>query len=296
MTMMRSAFGDLLAPGFREIFFNKFNEYPSGIEQIFNMNGSEQESEKDSYVSGFGLVPKKTEGASVTYDDVVQGIDTTYKHDTWSMAYRITLEMWEDDLYSKMKKMPDALGRSMRITIETDGANVFNRAQTSGYEGSDGLVLLSTAHLLAGGGTQKNRLTNAADLAMSSLEQAKIDIAETTDDRGLTLHLMPRKLLIPVELEWTANQILNSSSMPGNANNDINPAKGMLTPVVNNFLTDSDAWFILCDDHELNWFWRKKPDHYQGNDFDTDDAKFKVSARWSRGWSIPWGIFGTMGV
>lgn len=295
MTMVRASFGDLLAPGFREIFFNKFNEYPAEYEQIFNLLTSSHQYEKDSYVSGFGLVPKKTEGASSTYDDPIQGLDTEYTHDTYSLAYRVTREMVEDDRYRIVKKMPASLGRSMRETIDSDAANMLNYAETAGYTGADGQVLLSTAHVLLNGGTQKNRLTSAADLAMSSLEQAFVDISETTDDRGLNMHLVPRKLVVAVENSWAARKILQSGSDPENANDQYNPAKGILQLVINNYLTDPDAWFILCEGHELNWFWRVRPDHYQDNDFDTDDAKFKVRARWSRGWSLPWGIFGSMG-
>ena len=295
MTMLRSSFGDLLAPGFRMIFINKFDSYPSGIEQIFNMNTSRRQYEDDSYVAGFGLLSDKNESSPSTYDDPIQGYDKRYTHTTRSLAYRVSREMWEDELYGIMGKLPAALARSTKVTIETDGANVLNRCENGSYLGGDGKTLLSTSHPLVGGGTQKNRLTNAADLNATSLEQAYIDIAETTDDRGLTLHLIPRKLVIPVELDWDAQELLRTPKDPDSANNAINPAMGFVEPVVNHFMTDSNMWIILCDEHELNWFWRIKPDHMQDNDFDTDDAKFKVRARWSNGWSIPWGVFGSSG-
>jgi len=296
MTMLRTNFADLLAPGMRKIFQNMFNLYPSGIEQIYNMATSKRQYETDSYVSGFGLVPKKDEGAAVTYDDIIQGLDTEYTHDTYSVAYRITREMWEDEMYGAINRMPASLGRSMRVTIETDGANQLNRAFNTAYTGADGLCLLNSSHVLLGGGTQKNTLSSAADLSMPSLEQCMIDIAETTDDRGLTLHLVPTKLIVPVELQWTAQKILQSGSDPDNANDQYNPAKGSLQLVVNHFLTDADAFFIECSEHFMYWFWRVQPDHYKDNDFDTDDAKFKVRARWSRGWSMPWGVYGSPGV
>ena len=107
--------------------------------------------------------------------------------------------------------------------------------------------------------------------------------------------LVPQRLIVPKELDWTAQKLFRSNQEPGTGNNAINPAYGDIETYVNNFLTDSDAWFVLCDGHEMNWFWRVMPDHYQDNDFDTDDAKFKVRARWSNGWSLPWGIFGSMG-
>jgi len=296
MTMQRENFADLLAPGLRNIFQNMFNLYPSGIEQIYNVTSSKHQYETDSYVSGFGLVPQKGESEPSSYDDIIQGLDTEYTFPTYSLAYRISREMWEDERYGAINRMPASLGRSMRITIETDGANQFNRAFNTAYTGADGLCLLNSSHILVGGGVQKNTLSAAADFSMPSLEQALIDIAETTDDRGLTLHLIPQKLVHPIELDWTVKKVLRSGSDPDNANDQFNPAKASLQPVVNHFLTDPDAWFIECTEHYMYWFWRIKPDHYKDNDFDTDDAKFKVRARWGRGWTMPWGIYGSPGV
>ena len=296
MPMQRPNFGDLLAPGFREIFFMKFGEKPSQYSELFNMETSTRQYEDDSYVSGFGLIPTKDEGVEMDSDEVIQGFDKRYTHDTYGLQYRLTEELMEDEMYGTMKKLPAALGRSMRVTVETDGANMYNNGFDSGVEtGGDGVELFSTLHPLVGGGTQKNELTTAADLSATSLEQALIDIRATTDDRGLPLNLIPRKLIIPPELDWTAKKLLGSSQDPDSANNAINPAHNALKIVVNDYLTDTDAWFIMGDEHELNWFWRIKPDHMQGNDFGTGDAKFKVRARWKRGWSLPWGVFGSPG-
>lgn len=295
MPIQRPNFGDLLAPGFREIFFQKFGERPPEYTEIFNSLTSKRQYEDDSYISGFGLVPLKDEGVEMDSDEIIQGFDKRYTHDTYALQYRITEEMIEDELYGIIKKLPSALGRSMRITVETDGANQLNRAFNSSYTGGDGVEMLATTHPLLDGTTQKNELTTAADLNAASLEQALIDIAATTDDRGLLSHLVPVKLIIPPSLEWTARKLLGSQLDPDSANNAINPAQGQLSISVNHFLTDPDAWFIMCDEHEVNWFWRVSPDHMQGNDFGTGDAKFKVRARWSRGWSLPWGVFGSPG-
>ena len=301
MTMQRGNFGDILAPGFREIFMNKFGLNPTGIENIFNVTSSSHQYEDDSYMAGFGLVPKKTEGAGVTYDDPIQGLDTRYEHDTYSLAYRITKEMWEDERYGMMKKLPGALGRSMNVTLATDAANFLNNGFSSSYPGADGLELFSAVHLLVGGGTQKNELSTMADLSATSWEQALIDIAETTDDRGLLLHLVPKKLFVPSEEAWYASVLFGTAKEPDTANNALNPANqgfdlgGRPSVIVNRYLTDTDAWFVQCEGHAAYWFWRIKPDHYQGNDFDTDDAKFKVRTRWTRGHSMPWGWFGSEG-
>ena len=196
MTTLRTGHSNLLAPGLREVFFNKFDEYPLQMEQVYNMEKTGNAYETDSYTSGFGLIPKKLEGVASAYDDPLKGLDTTYTPDTYSLAYRVTKEMREDDRYRIIAKMPASLGRSMRITIDTDGFLMFNRAETGGYVGADGKTLLATDHVLLNGGSQKNRLTNAADLTMDSLEQALIDISETVDDRGLPMHLMPKKLMV----------------------------------------------------------------------------------------------------
>jgi len=296
--MLRSNFGDLLAPGFRDIFFLKYGEVPPMFEKMYNMETSSRKYEDDSYVSGLGNVPEKDEGSPFTYDAAIQGYDVRYTHKTYSLGYKISREMHEDDLYGIMKQMPRALGRSMRITVETDAANLYNRAfDTTNYaDGGDGKALLTTDHPLVGGGTQKNELTTAANLNATSLEQAKLDIRATTDDRGQLLHLRPKLLVVPPALEDTAKILLGSAYDPDSANNAINPYHNKFELVVWDYLTASSAWFVLSDEHAVKWYWRVKPEHESDNDFQTDDALFKVRARWSRKWSSPWGVFGSPGV
>lgn len=295
--MDRAGFNDLTAPGFRDIFLDNFGERPTEYTEIFNMETMSTQYVDDSYVTGFGNVPVKNEGTSITYDEALQGFDKRYTAVTRGLAYRITEEMIEDDRYRIMRKMPAQLGRSMRNTIEQDGANMLNNAfdGTNYADGGDGKELLALDHPLMGGGTQKNELTNAADFSYTSLEQATTDIAATTTDRGQLMNLMPKKLIVHPSKLWKAQKILKSSQEPGSANNDINPALNFVTVSANHYFTDPDAWFIICDMHEMNWFWRVKPDHQMGNDFDTGDAKFKVRGRWVRGWSLPWGVFGSPG-
>lgn len=298
MPSIRANFGDLLAPGFRVIYDEEFNRYSPEYPAIFNVLSSERQYEQDSSISGLGFVPEKEEGVSITYDDPIQGFDKTYTHKTYGLGFRVTKEMWEDDLYGKMKKMPAALGRSMRITIETDAANVYNRAFSGSYLGGDAKALCVTDHPLTGGGTENNTLSSQADFTATSFEQALIDIQGTVDDRSLVLALMANKLLVHPAGEWSANKILKSALDPDSANNAINPAKGMLPGgiVVNHYLTDTDAWFILCDTHDVNFFFRRRPEFDRTNDFDTEDAKFKGTARWSNGFSGWRGIYGSQGI
>lgn len=296
---LRANHSDLLAPGFRMIFdANMFSGYPPEFPKIFNILTSERQYEDDSSISGLGTVPEKDEGVSITYDVPIQGYNKRYTHTTHGMGFRVTKEMWEDDLYGKMRKMPKALARSMSVTVETDAANVYNNAFSSSYTGGDGKELCATDHPLTGGGTEQNELSSAADFTDTSFEQALIDIQATTDDRGLVLALRPRALLTAPAGEWNARKILNSGQDPDSANNAINPAQGALPGgiIVNHYLTDSDAWFILCDGHEVNWFWRRKPVFEQDNDFGTQDALFMATARWSRGWSEWRGVYGSPGI
>ena len=300
MTMNRSNFADELAPGFRQIFIDalKFGEKPPVMNKVYNTPETPNTQYiDDSYQTGFGLVPTKDEGSSSSYDTIYQAFDKRYTHDTYSLAYRVTKEMHEDSRYGLMKKLPKALGRSMRATVETDGANMLNNGFVTTYDtGGDGKELFATDHPLVSGGTQKNELSTSADLSATSYEQATIDLKDTTDDRGILLDLTPKKLVYPNELAWTVRKLFGSTLDPESANNAINPANDERMEFVEwSYLTDPDAWFITCDEHELNWFWRVMPDHYKGNDFDTDDAKFKVRARWKRGWTVPWGAFGSPG-
>jgi hypothetical protein len=300
MTATRSSFADAMAPGFRQIFMDalKWGEKPPVVNRVYNMPKTPKTQYiDDSYVTGFGLVPTKGEGSATTYDDFYQGLDTRYTHDTYSSAYRITKEWVEDERYGLMSKLPKAMGRSMRATVETDGANMFNNGFSTSYAVGPGATsLFSTSHSFVTGGTQANRPSVAVDLNPTSYEAAQIALKDTTDDRGILLDLKPAKLLFPNELNWLVDQMFNSPGLYDSANRTANPMRNDGLDFVEwSYLTDADAWFIICDEHEANWFWRVMPDHYQGNDFDTDDGKFKVRARWKRGVSAYWGLYGSPG-
>lgn len=296
--MTRAEFNDAMSPSFNEIFNTalEFGPYADEYMDLFRMKTSTRQYEKGSYVTGFGAVPQKAEGSTVTYDAIIEGLDKTYTHNTYALAYRISQEMIEDEQYGIIGELPEALGRSMRYTINVDGANVYNNGFSNSYlDGPDGLELFSSLHPLMDGTTQRNELSSTADLSYTSLNQALIDIGDMTDDRGLALQLMPKTLVVAREGWWPAQQLLKTAAGYQSANGDINPAMGVLDLKVNHFLTDADAWFILCEGHRVTWYWRIKPQHGNGNDFDTDDSKFKTRARWSRGWDTYQGVFGVEG-
>jgi phage major head subunit gpT-like protein len=273
-------FSEALEPGIRLWYGDAYKQYPEEYSKIFDVKKSNKAVEYSHSHTGFGLVPVKPEGQSVTYDDTVQLYKQTLTNVTYGLGFIVTRELAEDDLYNIISKKPKSLARSVRHTIETLGANTLNNAfdGTNFADGADGKELCATDHPLGYGGTEQNEPTNAADLSMTSLEQAMIDIAAFTDDRGMVLAAKGIKLIIPPALEWTAKQLLQSDKDPETANNAINPAKGSMTYTVNHFLTDPDAWFIKTDvPDSLVWYWRRKPEFTKDNDFDSENAKWKTT-------------------
>jgi hypothetical protein len=296
MTMIRSNFSDFTAPGLRKAFFDIFGRKETVYDKVFNMNTSAKKSETDSYFTGFGIMPSKSEGVEITYDDAAQGYDVTYTHTTYAQGYRVTQEMIEDELYGVVDKMNTALAISAYARIETDAASVFNNGFNSSYTGGDSKELFATDHPLVHGGTEQNELSTAADISVTSLQQGIIDIEATVDDRGILCGLEAATLLVPNDLQFTGAELLKSMYVPYSADNEINAltAKG-LNMITWNYLTDTDAWFIICKTNELNWFWRRPLTFTEGNDFNTGDALFKASMRYSKGWSDFRGLYGSPG-
>jgi len=299
MSTFRENMADLIVAGFRTILFEKFKSYPEEHKEIFNILTSKKAEEKDSAVSGFGTMPVKKEGAPIGYDDPVQGWDVAYTHVAYGLGFRVTKEMWEDDQYNKIKKMPLALAKSARHTIEQVCANIFNYGFVTTYNsGGDGKALFATDHPLSGGGTYGNEPDVAADLTVSSLRAAIQNIEETLDDRGKILAIKPKKLVVPNALQWTARELLGSKLKPYTADNEKNAfLDNDLNYFVWHYLTDDDAWFLLGDkeDHELNFFWRQKLETEHDSDFDTGSLKFKGTMRFSVKWSDWRGTYGSPG-
>lgn len=299
MATFSSDMADLLAEGFRAILFDKFKSYPEEFSKIFNVLSSKNKDEKDSSVSGLGLFPVKQQGQSIYYDDPIQGYDVIYTHVAYALGFRVTFEMYEDDLYGKMKKMPNALGKSARHSVEQTSANIFNYGFVTTFNsGGDAKALFASDHPLTGGGTFANKPAIPADLTVSSLQAAIQSMEETTDDRGLLLSIKPKLLVVPPELKWTARELLGSKQKPYTADNELNAFLDEdLQYFVWHYLTDDDAWFLLSskDDHELNFFWRKKLDTDHGVDFDSGDLKFKALMRFSVKWSDWRGTYGSPG-
>jgi hypothetical protein len=296
-----SHFGKALWPGINAWYGKAYEDYPVEYTDLFDTFQSSKAYEEDVMVSSFGLAPVKNEGAAIQYDSEQQGFISRYSHVTYALGFIITREMFDDDQYDIVgQRRAQALARSMRQTKETVAANVYNRAFNSSYTGGDGKELCATDHPNVAGGTWANELTTAADLSEASLEQAVIDMMSWTDDRGLLIAAMPEKLIIPSELVFEAERILESPLRVGTADNDANALKNLGKfrggVTVNHYLTDADAWFIRTNiSNGMKHFERKADSFAEDNDFDTDNAKFKASARYSFGWSDPRGIFGSPG-
>lgn len=295
-----SSFAKLLWPGLNSIYGKEYADYAVEWDKLFEKNSSDRAYEEDLGLSSFGLASVKNEGAPITYDTERQGFTTRYSHVVYALGFIITREIFEDDQYGKVgAQKAKALARSMRQTKEIIGANIYNRAQTSGYTGGDGVTLLSASHPNVAGGTFSNVIATAADLSEAALEQAVIDIAGFRDDRGLLIAAKAEQLVIPYQLQFEAARILTSDGRVGTADNDPNVIKdkGLFNNVtVNHYLTDADAWFIRTNVKDgLKYFERRGDQFEMDNDFDTENAKFKATARYSFGWSDPRAIYGSAG-
>lgn len=293
-----------LIPGVKTWFGQKYKEYPIEYLDIFEKMNSTRAFEEEVGVTGFGLAAIKNEGTGIAYDEQEQGFVSRYTHVTYGLGFIITREMYEDGIAVTVAlRRANSLAFSIRQTKEIVGANILNRAFTAAYtmgSNSDGKELCATDHPNKAGGTWRNELSTPADLSEAALEQACIDIAGFTTDRGLTIAIRPKALIIPQALEFDAYRILESIGQSGTANNDINALRssGKFPQgiIVNHYLTDTDAWFIKTDCPDgLKYMERRADSFGTENDFDTENAKFKATFRGSFGWSDPRGIFGSPG-
>ncbi len=252
-------------------------------------------------LSGFGQAPVKGEGAAISYDTAGEAFTARYTHETIALAFAITEEAVEDNLYDKLSaRYTRALARSMSNTKQVKAASVLNNAFSSSYAGGDGVSLVNSAHPTAMGGNWSNTLSTQADLNETSLEQALIDISLFIDERGLKVALRGMKLIIPPQLQFTAQRLLKSEQRTGTADNDINAIKsGSYLPdgfAVNHFLTDPDAWFVKTDaPNGMKHFVRSPLKTALEGDFDTGNVRYKARERYSFGWSDPRGIYGSQG-
>jgi len=294
------SFAKALWPGVNAWYGKAYDEYPVEYTSLFEKHSSSKAWEEDVGTSGFGLAVQKSEGAPISYDSERQGFITRYQHAVFALGFVITREMMEDDQYDIVgKRKAEGLAYSMRQTKEIIGANVYNRAFSGSYLGGDGVAMIANNHPNIKGGTQSNILATSADLSEAALEQACIDIAGFTNDAGLLIAVRPETLIIPRQLMFEAKRILASDGRVGTDSNDLNALKtlGVIPKVVtNHYLTDADAWFIRTNvKHGPKYFERRADSFEMDNDFDTENAKFKATARYSFGWTDWRGVYGSAG-
>ena len=299
MAISRAQLVKELEPGLNALFGLEYSRYENQHAEIFATETSDRAFEEEVMLSGFASAPVKQEGAGVVFDQAGETFTARYSHETIALAFSITEEAIEDNLYDRLAaRYTRALARSMSNTKQVKAASVLNNAQkTAGFNGGDGVSLINNAHPLATGNTFSNVLATAADLNETSLEQSLIDIGAFVDERGLKIASQGRKMIIPKELQFTAERIMKSPQRVGTADNDINAIANMgMVPEgysVNNFLTDTDAFFLLTDaPNGFKHFIRSPIKTAMEGDFDTGNVRFKARERYSFGWSDPRAVFG----
>ena len=304
MAISRAQLAKELEPGLNSLFGMNYDEYDREYEDIFVIEDSNRAFEEEVLIVGFGSAPVKSEGQGVSFDNASESFSSRYTHETVSLAFALTEEAIEDNLYDSLgKRYVKALAKSMANTKEVKGADVLNNAFSSSFTGGDGKSLIATDHPLSGGGSAANRATTMADLNEASLEDNLIDISTFTDDRGLTISVQADKIIVPPQLVFVADRILNSQLRSGTADNDINAIRntGVMPGgySVNHYLTDPDAYFILTSVNSagegLKMFQRSPMETSMEPDFSTGNIRYKARERYSFGFSDWRGIFGSQG-
>ena len=298
--IVTSNWAKALAPGVKAWYGKEYSEFKPEHPALFEQNSSDRNFEEDVGVSSFGLAVTKNEGAAITYDTERQAFTTRYTHVVYALGFAISREVYEDDQYDVVgQRKAQGLAFSMRQTKEIVAANVYNNAFTSGYTGGDGSILAVSSHPNLAGGTWSNVPSSAVDISEAALEQAVIDIAGWTNDRGLKIAVLPKSLIIPVNLWFDVTRILKADKQPNDLNNNPNAMRMLgLVPevVVNHYLTDTDAWFLRTNVKNGMKHFERWADRFEmDNDFDTENAKFKAISRYSFGWTDPRGLYASPG-
>ena len=301
MAISRAQLAKELEPGLNALFGMEYARYDNEASEIYDTESSARAFEAEVMLSGFGAAPVKGEGSAVSFDDAQEAYTARYTHETIALAFSITEEAIEDNLYDRLaSRYTKALARSMANTKQVKGAATLNNAFDSTFTGGDGKELCATDHPLVSGNTLRNEPSTASDLNETSLENALIDIAAFVDERGLKVSVRGMKLIVPAALQFVADRLLESTLRPGSADNDVNAVRnmGMLPQgyTVNHYLTDTDAWFIKTDaPRGFIHFERMPMSTKMEGDFDTGNVRYKARERYSYGYSDPRCVFGSPG-
>ena len=301
MAISRSQLVKELEPGLNALFGLEYKRYENQHAEIYTTESSDRAFEEEVMLSGFAQAQVKPEGSGVTFDNAQETYTARYSHETIALAFSITEEAIEDNLYDRLaSRYTKALARSMANTKQVKAVSpLINGLPSGSFTSGDGVSLFNTSHPTISG-TVKNTLTVAADLNETSLEQSLIDIAAMTDERGLKIAARGVKMIIPSELQFTAERLMKSQGRVGTADNDVNAivSMGMIPQGyrINNFLTDTDAFYILTDvPNGMKYFERAPIKTAMEGDFDTGNVRYKARERYSFGVSDFRGIFASPG-
>jgi hypothetical protein len=300
MAISRAQLLKELLPGLNALFGLEYSSYENEHAEIYETETSERSFEEEVKLSGFGAAPVKAEGSAVSYDNAQESFTARYNHETVAMGFSITEEAMEDNLYDSLSaRYTKALARAMAYTKQVKAASLLNTGFTT-FQSGDGVTLFNASHPTVGGGVNANVPGVAADLNETSLEQAVIDIAAFTDERGLLIAARPRKLIVPPALMFVATRLLQTELRVGTADNDINAIRnnGSIPEGfrVNHYLTDTDAWFLTTDvPNGMKHFVRTAMATSMDGDFDTGNVRYKARERYSFGVSDPLGMYGSAG-
>jgi hypothetical protein len=302
MAISRAQLLKELLPGLNALFGLEYARYGEEHKEIYETETSERSFEEETKLSGFSAAPVKNEGSAIAYDNAQEAFTARYNHETIALGFSLTEEAIEDNLYDSLSaRYTKALARAMSYTKQVKAAAVLNNGfDMLTFPGGDGVALFSNAHPLVSGGTNSNIPTTPTDLNETSLENAVIQIAAWTDERGLLIAAKPKKLVIPPALQFVATRLLETELRVGTADNDLNALKnnGSIPEgfTINNFLTDTNAWFLCTDvPNGMKHFIRTPLQNSMDGDFDTGNVRYKSRERYSFGFSDPLGMFGSEG-
>jgi hypothetical protein len=301
MAISRAQLLKELLPGLNALFGMEYARYGEEHKEIYETETSERSFEEETKLSGFSAAPVKNEGSAIAYDNAQEAWTTRYNHETIALGFSITEEAIEDNLYDSLSaRYTKGLARAMAYTKQVKAAATINNGFSAAYPGGDGVALFSTVHPLVSGGTNSNRPATAADLNETSLENAVIQIAAWTDERGLLIAAKPKKLIVPPALQFVATRLLETNLRVGTTDNDINALKnnGSIPEgyTINHYLTDTNGWYLTTDvPNGLKHFVRSPLANSMDGDFDTGNVRYKARERYSFGWSDPLGMYGSPG-
>ena len=301
MAISRAQLLKELLPGLNALFGLEYARYGEEHKEIYETESSERSFEEETKLSGFSAAPVKNEGQAIRYDNAQEAWTARYNHETIALGFSLTEEAIEDNLYDSLSaRYTKGLARAMAYTKQVKAAAVINNGFNNGYQGGDGVSLFNSAHPLINGATNGNTPSVAADLNETSLENAVIQIAAWTDERGLLIAAKPKKLIVPPALQFVATRLLETELRVGTTDNDINAIKnnGSIPEdyTINHFLTDTNGWYLTTDvPNGMKHFERTPLQNSMDGDFDTGNVRYKSRERYSFGWSDPLGMYGSPG-